>query len=423
MSIVTVRGATGGIVSIPVSSGAAQSVGQSALSAVGAAMAATSELAIAAAQNVTVPSASRVVVSTASHPVTVTTQSTAATTVVSGQGGLTLMQTAAAPGSLIVAGGGRNNITLASGATTVSLDTTPVTSVGGMAVGSSTVNALAGGATINVNSAANDATHSDAALVLAAGSDTVALAGDATGIATAAIGLNDPSVQVTLGNRSTAYLAGASVNIAAGAGDETVGVLQGSNEALIGASHGGGNLVVATGSLLAGDLLINPRSQNVTVFGGAGATTLFGTGDGSATGTGSDFISNGIGYFRLGTGGGGVGESARNLSTAQATTLIGGGAGDALYAQSGNVSLRGAYGTVLLWAAGNVTLGGAAVAAAPAGVTIDAAGAVGATIAGAPSGGNTIISGTGSAVAWGNHGAAGGNVYHDGAPGGSLTIM
>ncbi|HEX3348385.1 MAG TPA: hypothetical protein VHS58_09845 [Acetobacteraceae bacterium] len=425
MPIVTVVGASGNIVSIPVTSTAAQSVGQNVLSAVTAAMASSAELRLAVAQSVTIPSSSRLstIVADAPSPVSVTTLSSKPVTVVSGQGGLTFTQDVAAPGTVIVTGGGRNAITLAAGATTVTLDTSPTATVSGVAIGTSTVDARAGHALIQVNAAAHDAADRNAALVLAAGADTVALAGDATGIATAAIGFDDPSVQVTLADRSAAFLAGASANIAAGPGDETVGVLAGTTEGLTGAARGGGTIVVASGSMLTGNLLINPRSQNVTVFGGSGATTLFGTGDGTATNTGRDFVANGVGYFRLGTAGGSIAESARSLTQADATTLIGGGAGDMLYAQSGNVSLRGSYGTVLLWAAGGVSLGGTAVAAAPTGVTIDAGGAVGATITGATSGGNTIISGTGSAVAWGNHRAQGGNVYLDGAPGGQLTIM
>jgi hypothetical protein len=209
-------------------------------------------------------------------------------------------------------------------------------------------------------------------------------------------------------------------------GTQTLGTLAGSATTVSG-SAGGMMLVSAWG----GRSFINPGAANVTVFAGAGSETLFGAGDTTLPGvalpaglqlanTGSDFVLAGNGYFHGGSG-------ALNMmitSTLQgAATLVGGGTVDLLFSQAAGDSLRGAAGTAIMNAAGFVQPG-FSVAGAAGGNVLDA-GASNAFMFGAAWGANTILSGSGAATVFGNHGVNGqvANTYVDGGGGGGLSIL
>ena len=294
------------------------------------------------------------------------------TNVISGTGGLTYTQTTG--GGTVVTGGGSNNITLAAGATTVSLDITPTATVGGVGIGTSTVNALAGGAFITVNSTANSPNSLVNALVLAANKDTVVMAGGA------AVGIADPSVVVSVLGGGGGFFAGSSVNISLGAGNEVIGVLSGSTETVTGSASGliteAAIPTVAGAPTTPGSLFINPNGQNVFVYAGAASTTLFG-------GTGSDTVFGGSGSFTAGTGG----NSLLTTGTA-GSTLVGGGAGDQLFSAAGNVSLKASTGTTVLSAFTSSVSGGD---------TLNAA-ASSATLFGASAGSNTYAAAGGAPI-------------------------
>jgi fibronectin-binding autotransporter adhesin len=371
--------------------------------------------------------------------VSITDATTTATTIVSGTGGLTYSQTAASVvGDVIVTGGGSSDINLAAGANTVSVDVTPTgTNASGVAIGSATVNALAGGALVFVNANVLNATTQDSATVALGGRDTAVLSGNSVVL------LDDTTNVVSVLGGGTGLIENATStqgasNILLGVGDETVGVYTGSVATVTGAASG--TIFLAGSNTLTGRAIINPNGQNVLVFPNAGASTLYGAGDApGVTATGSDVVFGGIGYYHAGTGGGSFLESAASLSGA-ATTLIGGGSGDVLFAQSANVSLKGAAGTALLDAAGATIGGGTArfgnvtttanpidnfTAVGAAGGTTLNAGASNAVIFGAISGANTVVSGSGSSTVFGHSGATSGtgNTYLDGAAGGSISIV
>lgn len=467
MPNVTVLGVGGSTVTIPVNSNAAATVAQNALNLVSAAIVASqvtplnfagtvpptpgkTELVFsgAAATAATIPAAGNFVSIADNQTATLnlTTASAVASTVVSGSGGLAYTQSAASvTGSLIVAGGGSNTINLAAGANTVSID------VGnGTTPGSGLVNALAGGAVVSVNGGAG---NNGADLVALAGNDTAFIGG------TAFVFLGDASSTVTVTDGGAAFVTGATQKISTGPGNETVAAVTGGSgpaqvETVIGASStvaGSLNTIYVSSipnqtiggtAISNGSLFINPNAQNVTVFAGGGSTTLFGAGDATGvTNTGMDVVIGGIGFFHAGSAGGSLLESATSISgSGPATTLVGGGANDALYAQSANVSLRGSAGTTFM-DAGGITISGGVIklgtgaltvtatpgqvfsaAGAAGGVTINAGGS-NAAIFGATSGANTIISGTGSSTVFGHSGSTSGsgNVYLDGGVG-SMTI-
>jgi hypothetical protein len=461
MPNVTVVGANRAIVPISINSTAAATLAQNVLNAVSAVISGNpsaavnfsgtvpstgTELVFGGTPNaVTVPAGSpfTAFTSNAVGNTSISTAQTTAATVVAGTGGLTYTQTALSVtgGSVIVAGGGASNINLAAGANTVSLDITPTaTTQGGLSVGTATVNALGGGAAIIVNAATNSATTNDNALIALAGSDSISIGGSAFVL------LNDTTNAVTIQSGGAGFFANGSAtqagtNINTSPGNETVGVLTGYTESINGAAgtvSGGNAIYVAGATGVTGSLFINPGVQNVTVFAGAGSTTLFGAGDGSATNTGSDVVLAGTGYIHAGSGGNSLLISAASISGGSPTTLIGGGTGDVLYAQSANVSLKGSAGTALLAASGltisgGITSLGSITVTSGAGTTFSVGGASGgdtlnagganAAIFGATSGGNTIISGTGSSTVFGHSGASGGtgNTYLDGGVG-SMTI-
>jgi filamentous hemagglutinin len=463
MPNVTVYGVSQSVVTIPINSTAAASLAQVALNMISAAIvnntvtpfnwtgtippsSTPAELVFQGATNsATIPGGGQPVVSMVSNQtglLSITNAAANASTVVSGAGGLTYTQTAASvAGSLIVSGGGQSNIDLATGANTVSVDVTPTSMIGGgIAIGSATINALAGGASIYVNPSINTSTILDDVLIAAAGGDSINIAGSA------AVLLEDTTNAVTVGSGGAGFFANGSslqgaTNILTAPGNEVVGVLTGSTESITGSLtiSGGSNIYVAGGSALQGSMFINATGQNVTVFPDAGNVTLFGAGDAmGVTNTGTDFVLDGTGYFHAGSGGGSLLESAVSISGA-ATTLVGGGANDVLFAQSTNVSLKGSAGTAILDAAGETISGGVdsiggVTVSAPSGLnfTVDGAnggvslnaGASNALMFGADSGANTIISGTGSSTVFGHSGATSGSgdLYLDGGVG-SMTIL
>jgi hypothetical protein len=207
--------------------------------------------------------------------------------------------------------------------------------------------------------------------------------------------------------------------------------MAGSTETVAG-GVGGMLLVSAWG----GRTFIDPGASNVTVFSGSGSETLFGAGDSSLPGvaapanlalsnSGSDFVFGGQGYFH---GGGGALNLLISSTIAGAATLVGGATVDLLFSQGSGDSLRGSAGTVIMNAAG-FSEPGFSVAGAPGGVVLDA-GSSNAFMFGSAWGANTVLSGSGAATVFGNHGVSAngspglvGNIYVDGHSGGSLDIL
>jgi hypothetical protein len=180
-----------------------------------------------------------------------------------------------------------------------------------------------------------------------------------------------------------------------------------------------------------GRTFIDPGADNVTVFAGSGTETLFGTGDdtmagvtvpsgGALSNSGSDFVFDGNGYFH---GGSGELNMLMTSTLTGAATLAGGGAVDILFSQGAGDSLKGAAGTVVMDAAG-FSEPGFSVAGASGGDVLNA-GSSNAFMFGAAWGSNTIVSGSGAATVYGNHGASGkvGDIYIDGGKAGSLAIL
>jgi len=345
---------------------------------------------------------------TATTPVSITDDTATPVSIIAGSGGLVVNRTASGDGSaVIVATGGVNDINLGSGAATVGVD------------GISTVNALGGTATIADTSDASTLFKlggADTASVW--GTDTVAFAAAA---AAALVTVQDGANVVFA---SQAGLATPVVTLAPGT--QVIGTMAGST-ASVAASAGGMLMVSAWG----GKTVINPGGANVTLFAGGGSETLLGAGSATLPGvtvpsgttlanTGSDFVFSGTGYFQ---GGSGPLNMLMTSTVAGAATLVGGGTVDLLFSQGGGDSLVGAAGTVIMNAAG-FSEPGFSVAGAAAGDVLDA-GASNAFMFGSAWGANTIVAGSGAATVFGNHGATGqvGNVYVDGAAGGSLTIL
>ena len=148
------------------------------------------------------------------------------------------------------------------------------------------------------------------------------------------------------------------------AGTDIVGAFAGSTVSVRGTA---GARIVGVGAS-GGNLFIDPRSADVTIFGGAGSTTLLGT-------------SNNVG-IRHGRGGAGsfAGGAGLNLFVGStipgASTLVGGGTQDLLYAQSAGTVLKGAIGTQLMTGAGVTFPGIATIGAAQGGEVFSAGNAV-----------------------------------------------
>ena len=434
MASVTISGAAAGsVVSIATSSTALAALAQSALDAISARITADLEqsqtytagsalpqptlpiaLMVASAASLTLTDANQInaVEDTGTAPVSVTDNTKQPVTIVAGAGGLSVDLTAAGiGGALIVATGGINTINLGTSAATVA------------AAGNATVNALGGAAQISAGNAGN-------ALIDVAGNDTVNLGGTDTvaffAAAAALVTAQDGS-NVVFSSQSGS----ATPLVTVAPGTETLGTMAGST-ASVTASAGGLMLVSAWG----GRTFINPGGANVTVFaplstGGGGSETLFGAGDATLPGvtvpagvalanTGSDFVFGGTGYFHGGTGGLNL---LMTSTVAGATTLVGGGTLDLLFSQGAGNSLVGAAGTVIMNAAGFAEPGFSVVGAA--GGDVLNAGAANAFMFGSAWGANTIVSGSGTATVFGNHGATGkvGDLYIDGGKSGSLAIL
>jgi hypothetical protein len=110
------------------------------------------------------------------------------------------------------------------------------------------------------------------------------------------------------------------------AGTNMIGI-SGSTESSATVNAVGAGLVAVQNG---GAAVINANESNVTVYGGPGPNW---NGEGSVTlygGMGSDSVSDGTGYFQAGTGGG---SQLTSSSIAGAATLVGGGSGDTLIAQ------------------------------------------------------------------------------------------
>jgi hypothetical protein len=435
MASATISGsATGTVVTIPSTTNALTALAQTALDAITALVSngtdqsvsypaggpvpahagqAALKVSTAATLTLTASTAVNAVIDSATVPVSITDAFAEPATIIAGSGGLDVTLAATSPSSaFIVATGGTNHFTLGTWAATVA------------AAGNTTVSALGGGA--SVLAAAGGSAQLDIA-----GSDTVALDGQDTvdffSAANALVTVETGAlVALTTQSGSTApvvYLA---------PGTETVGVTAGS-AATISGSAGGLMLVSAWG----GRSFVNPVADNVTVFGPGsslgGTETLFGAGDATLPGvtvpsgtvlsnTGSDFVFGGTGYFH---GGSGALNMLMSSTVAGATTLVGGGTVDLLFSQGAGDSLVGGAGTAIINAAG-FSEPGFSVTGAPGGDVL-AAGASNAFMFGSAWGANTILSGSGSATVYGNHGPPtapqSGNIYIDGTGGGSLAIL
>jgi hypothetical protein len=213
------------------------------------------------------------------------------------------------------------------------------------------------------------------------------------------------STTVNLYSNSFVYLQGG--------GNDLVVAQPGSNEVL---GIGGSSTVPVsiTGSVGSSLLIFNdastfidPSAGNIVLAGGLtdlGTATLFGT-----TGSDTVFGSSGSGYFQGGSAGNNVILSS---TVSGATTILGGGNNDYLAANASNDSVVAGSGTNDTLAAFNSTavtlIGGSGTD----------------TLLGSTTGDNYIGFGSGTALAFGNFGAAGaaGNVYFQAAAGGTDNI-
>lgn len=202
------------------------------------------------------------------------------------------------------------------------------------------------------------------------------------------------------------------VNIMTGGGTETVFAQSGTSAVFV---SGSSTVPVTVEGLPGANIhyfdnggagFINPTTGNVTIQGGTGTETLVG-GQGSAT------VFGGTGSFTAGSMGGNVLNSS---TVAGATTLVGGSGGNDMLANFG-------VGNTLIGGSGSATLA-SFTSATQGGSTYDL-GSGNETVFGGLGGGNTFALGAGSATIWGQHGTTGtaANFYSDDTDGGNITIM
>lgn len=358
-------------------------------------------------------------------PLTVNNAAGASLTIVSGLGGLTYNDvggaTAPAGNVFIDAGGGPSSINLASGTATVVADgVATVNAVFGL----DTVFATAGGAA-SINAGAGST-------VFVAGTDTVGFYGPNAKVYTqnGANLLVVGTGRYVLGSDPGPGVAVSSVTIAALDSFSTFEYVGYNGNVAVDASAGGKNILGHAGSIF-----INPQHTNITVFAGAGAETLWGTGDagGNAVSTGNVVVNSGNGWFH-----GGAGTNILETSNvAGAATLLGGSttSSDSLFVQGAWDWAIGDANTKVIDASGQSGLAGGilnftfqGVAVGAGGDILNAGWAKQVSIYGAAGGANTIVSGTGASTVVGNHGVPGAaNVYvdgegHSGVAGGSITV-
>lgn len=245
--------------------------------------------------------------------------------------------------------------------------------------------------------------------------NTTLTGGQSLGDGRAYIDASVGAANVTVGNNGLINAnqgSTGSVNIVAQQGTVVVAISQ---------PMGGSSTVAATvaGATVAGSRLIyiqnggnafiNPNASDVVVLAGSntGSETVAG-------GSGSETVFGGRGMFTGGLAGGNVllGSTVNGV-----TTLIGAGKSDTLIAQAGGDVLRAGSGTDVLAAIVNSTV--------TVGNTFITGSGV-ATVLGGITGNNTIGFGSGSALAYGQHGTVAaslvGNTYNLYAAAGSDTI-
>ncbi len=416
--------------SLPVSSQQAAIIGQQAVAAIVASMNAGKgqEVFPSAPATINLPLGTASVTSIVDNgtaPLTVNNDVGASLTIVSGLGGLTynvLDGTTPPVGNLFIdAGGGPSSINLASGTATVVAD------------GVATVNAIFGGDTVFATAGGAASINAGAgATVFVAGTDTVGFYGPNANVFTqngANLLVVGPG-RFVLGSDPGPGVAVSSVTVAALGSFSQFEYVGYNGNIAVDASAGGKNVLGNAGSIF-----IDPRNTNITIFAGAGAETLWGTGDagGTALSSGNVVVNSGNGWFH-----GGAGANLLETSNvAGAATLLGGSttSSDALFVQGAWDFAIGDANTKVIDASGQSGLAGGilnftfqGVAVGAGGNILNAGWAKQISIYGAAGGANTIISGTGASTVVGNHGVPGAaNVYLDGegrsgVAGGSITI-
>jgi len=139
-----------------------------------------------------------------------------------------------------------------------------------------------------------------------------------------------------------------------GAADSVTGT-SGSSDTIVGSTGSTVGLVYTDGGS-GSTALINPTAGNVTIVGGSGSETVFGSaaalGGGVVTAkafTGTLTVTNGTGYFAGGSGG----SNVLGSSTLGGTTLVGGGSGDVLTSKGAKDLLVAGTGNETLNASGS----------------------------------------------------------------------